>query len=445
MKISTSYSVRFPFDKSRNAVLETTVAIYREVVDYFVRIFLAKWETDFSSLSQKERLTLMEHFTHATKDNPEPEFAFDKSFYKYPSNYRRAAINEAAGKVSSYLSNVARWEKNGKKGKKPGYPRAGYTYPALYKEVYNRDSLYIAKVKVFTRSTWDWIEIPLRKSDADYIEKYCADRCAKAPSLRKRGKIWSLDFPFEEEVSLRDKKVFEQTILAVDLGINSACTCCVMLADGTIIGRKFLHLPVEEDSLRHALNKIKKAQQAGAKHMPRLWAKAVGINDHIATKTARYIMDVALEYDVDVIVFEHLDIQGKKRGKHKQRLHLWKANYVQAMVADKAHRMGIRISHVNAWNTSRLSFKGDGKVLRGRDTDLPSYSLCILPDGGVYNCDLNASYNIGARYFIREILKSLPEMARLDIEANVPRCTKRSTCTLSTLIRLNAVLVALVA
>ena len=446
MDINTSYSTRLPFDKTRNAVFDATVAYYREAVDYFVRIFLAEWENEFATLAtSKERLTRMEQLTHATKDNPHPRFAFDLTFYKYPSNYRRAAINEAGGKVSSYLSNLARWEKKGRVGKKPGYPRAGCTYPALYKECYNRDGLYTASIKVFIRKTWDWIEVPLRKSDVDYIEKYCSDREVSSPTLRKRGKIWSLDFSFTEKVSLRDKGTFEQSILAVDLGINSACTCSVMRSDGTIIGRRFLRLSREEDSLSHALNKIKKAQQNGARHMPRLWARANGVNDHIATKTAQYIMDVALEFDVDVIVFEHLDTQGKKKGKGKQRLHLWKSQYVQAMVTDKAHRAGIRISHVNAWNTSRLSYLGDGKVLRGRETDLPSYSLCVLPDGRVYNCDLNASYTIGARYFIREILKSLPAMVRLDIEAKVPRCSKRSTCTLSTLIRLNAVLAAQVA
>ncbi len=40
--------------------------------------------------------------------------------------------------------------------------------------------------------------------------------------------------------------------------------------------------------------------------------------------------------------------------------------------------------------------------------------------------------------FIREILKSLPATVRLNIEAIVPECSKRSTCTLSTLINLNA-------
>ena len=40
-------------------------------------------------------------------------------------------------------------------------------------------------------------------------------------------------------------------------------------------------------------------------------------------------------------------------------------------------------------------------------------------------------------------LRSLPEKERLAVEAKVPRLAKRSTCTLSTLISLNAELLAI--
>ena len=122
----------------------------------------------------------------------------------------------------------------------------------------------------------------------------------------------------------------------------------------------------------------------------------------------------------------------------RQRIHHWRANYVQRMVTDKAHRLGMHVSHVNAWGTSRLAFDGSGRLLRGKDAGFSTAALCRFQNGKIYNCDLNASYNIGARYFIREILKTLPAKERLRIEAKVPQCCKRSTCTLSTLISLYA-------
>lgn len=237
----------------------------------------------------------------------------------------------------------------------------------------------------------------------------------------------------------------DQTIIAVDLGINCAATASVMRSDGTILGRHFCRLPKEYDSLNHAANRIKKAQQHGNHRIPRLWARAKGINRDIAVKTAHFIMDVAALYHADAVVFEHLDRAGKKSGSRKQRLHLWRSQYVQAMVTDKAHRLGMRISRICAWGTSRLAYDGSGPVLRGKQTGLPTYSLCRFSNGRVYNCDLSASYNIGSRYFIREILKFLPARERLALEAKVPQSVRRSTCTLSTLINLNAELMSLAA
>ena len=241
---------------------------------------------------------------------------------------------------------------------------------------------------------------------------------------------------------LNKTPVSGQGILAVDLGIHNPCTCCVMTSDGTVLGRHFHKAPVEEDSLNHKLGKVKKAQRHGSKHMPKKWASIHGINTSLSRKTADFIISMAVLYNVDVIVMEHLDTSGKKRGSGKQRLHMWRKAAIWKQTELQAHRLGIRVSRVCAYNTSRLAFDGSGSVLRGREADLGSYSICQFRTGKIYNCDLNASYNIGARYFIREILKPFSEKEKLPVLAKVPDCGKRSTCTLASLIRLNAVLAA---
>ena len=433
------YSVKI---KHYNHILKPTLNIYRHAVDFLISVSLEEWN-DLSILgTQNERVNRMEQLTVRTKNNPSPKHCFedaDKGFYKFPCYLRRAAIAEALGKVSSYKSNYANWEAE-PKGNAPSKPVAGFVYPAMYKDnMFVRTGTYTAKIKVFIRNTWDWLEIDLRKSDVDYINRYCLHMKECVPVIQKRGKQWFLDSPFQGKNQYTTTPAKERTILAVDLGLNNACTCSVMKSDGTILGRKFLSLPKEQDSLEHALNRIKKAQHHGARKMPRLWARAKGLNDDIAVKTAKFIMEVAVLYNVDVIVFEKLDTSGKKKGSKKQRLHHWKANYVQSMVTHKAHRCGIRISHICAWGTSKLAFDGSGTVERSINGN---YSICKFKTGKRYNCDLSASYNIGARYFIRELLKSLPETVRLGIEAKVPQCAKRSTCTLSTLHSLCAVLEA---
>ena len=442
MDIFTNYKCRISTN-TYNKEFAATTEIYRHAVDFFIAVYLGNADTFTELKGDLLKQRKIEQLTHRTAKNPSPAYDFDGQFYKFPSYYRRAAISAAIGKAESYLSNLKRWEAERRHGKKPGYPKSGYVYPVLYRGgSFVPAGDYAFSVKVFVHNTWDWVTVSVRKSDADYIARHCVGREALVPTLTKKGRVWNLSFSFKERVTLNSTPVGEQTILAVDLGINSACACCAMTSDGTVIGREFLHLPVEEDSLGHAFNKAKKAQRLNAKRIPRMYAKVDGINNRIAVLTAQFIMDAAIGYGVGTIVFEHLDLGSKKRGHGKQRLHHWKARYVQSMVATKAHRLGIRIATVNAWGTSRLAFDGSGAVERGGNAGLPSYSLCRFTTGKVYNCDLNAAYNIGARYFIRELLKSCSATRRLAIEAKVPQCVKRSTCTLSTLIDLNAALAA---
>ena len=441
MRIYTTYSVKI---KHYNHIFKDTVAIYRRAVDYLIAVCIDKWDIVVTFKGQS-RLTYIESLVHATKNNPGPVYDFDSEFYNMPSYMRRGAINEAIGKVSSYKSNLANWIEN-PVGKEPSYPKAGYVFPSMYRTVmYNQTDDYAAQIKVYVRNTWDWITVDLRKTDMDYIYRYCKNRKQCAPTLQKRGKEWFLDFPFEESTTLKEASIYDNTIVSVDLGINTAATISVMRSDGTILGRHFCKLPKETDSLMHSINRIKKAQQHGNHKTPRLWAKAKGINHGIASKTANYVMDIAVLYNADTIVFEHLDKNSKVRGSKKQKLKMWRSQEVQSIVTNKAHRLGMRISHICAWGTSKYAYDGSGIVLRGKAGGFNTYELCKFQNGKIYNCDLSASYNIGARYFIREILKSLDESSRLAIEAKVPQSAKRSTCTFSTLISLNAELMSLVA
>jgi hypothetical protein len=94
------------------------------------------------------------------------------------------------------------------------------------------------------------------------------------------------------------------------------------------------------------------------------------------------------------------------------------------------------VSHICAWGTSKLAYDGSGVVLRGKDAGFNTYELCKFGNGKIYNCDLSASYNIGARYFIRELEKSTPAKKWSLIQAKVPECVKRTQCTYNTLVEI---------
>lgn len=436
MIIHTAYKVKLHTGMKESALFNTTVAVYRSAVDYLIGVCLDHWGELAVTDGPNNQQRLIDRLVHATKDNPSPEYAdFDTLFPMLPSYYRRSAITAAIGKVCSYKSNLQNWNNN-PAGKEPSAPHAGFTHPVLYRgNMIQETGDYTYEIKVFRHGTWEWIPVSVRKSDRDYIRRHCSSRKECAPTLLKRGKEWFLVFPFEEKAALSKTSIYDRVIVAVDLGINTAAAVSVMRADGTILGRHFIRLTEETDRLWHAVNRIKKSQRLGGRKNTKLWAKAKGLNHELAVKTAEGIMDIAVLYNADVIVFEHLDRNGKVRGSKKQKLKLWRSQEVQAIVTNKAHRNGMRVSRVCARGTSRYAYDGSGIVERGINGN---YSLCRFHTDKIYNCDLSASYNIGARYFVREICKSLDESSRLRVEANVPACAKRSTCTLSTLISLCA-------
>ncbi|MBQ6920206.1 MAG: hypothetical protein IJQ74_07725, partial [Synergistaceae bacterium] len=239
MKIVSTYKVKI---RKTNGAFKNTVEQYRFAVNFFINVVLAEWEYISQISSSLEQQRVVEILTHRTSNNPLPKYEFAKDFYKFPSYLRRVAITEAIGKVSSYKSNYANWEKN-PKGQNPGEPKAGKVYPAMYrKNCFVRTGTNTAELKVFVNRTWDWLKIELKNTDVKYIQRYCKTRKECVPTLRKRGKNWYLDFAFEEEVKIENKEIKEQIILGVDLGINNDCVCSAMKSDGTVIGRKFLDL-----------------------------------------------------------------------------------------------------------------------------------------------------------------------------------------------------------
>ena len=208
---------------------------------------------------------------------------------------------------------------------------------------------------------------------------------------------------------------------------------------GTVGGRTFIKFPVEEDRFTKVLAYTRKAYSNGSKGCHKLWRWAENYNGCLAIKTATAIVEFAEKNNVDAIVMEKLSgMGGKIHGSKKQRLALWRKREIARRVEEMAHRRGIRFSTVCAYSTSLLAYDGSGKVARDKD----NHSLCRFKTGKRYNADLNASYNIGARYFIREILKTLSGRKVSEVHAKVPELSVRTRCTLATLYSLTAVLVA---
>ena len=428
MKVISSYAVEI---KNFNRIFQETVHIYRKALAFLIDIYDKEWEYLSAITKQKERFNTAEHLIHSTKHN-RAKYDFDARFYKMPSYLRRDVINAALGAVSSYHSNLKNWEAAGKKGNPPVLQLNHYATPVFFREnmYLETESDATCKLKILHNNDWIWITVDLKKTDVAYLKKYWSHCKPSAPKLEKRHKKWFLRFTYEESVVLSSISVANLTICSVDLGINNDAVCSILKSDGTVLARKFINFPSEKDHLYHVLNRIKKFQrQYGSKNSGSFWEYTKRLNNELSKKIAAAIASFAAEYHANVIVFEYLNMKGKKYGSKKQRLHMWRKNTIQNLVTHKAHRIGIRISRVCARNTSKLAFDGSGEVIR----DPHNHSICTFQKGKQYNCDLSASYNIGARYFIRELLKPVSSQRQSLLWTKVPKAERRTTCTLDTL------------
>ena len=440
MRITNSYKMKLTGDLK---ALETSIGIYRKALRMLIPLINEHWESLSEYEFANQKCNRIEKWIHNTKSN-QAIYDFDEQFPKLPTYLRRSVTATALGIVSSYRSNLANWEKE-PKGQAPQLSLNHYAYPAYYKNnlFRNFDPIkQIIELKVFKNGDWVYEIYKLKTSDCRYYLKHLIGKKQNTPIIQKKGRRFYAAFSYEENVQLVSEESISK-ICAVDLGLNTDATCSIMDKDGTVYARKFISFSKEHDQLHTQLGRIKRNQKRGSRHNKTLWRSVSGISQDIADKTVKAILDFGKEHGVDVFVLEYLDFKGKKAVK---RAHFWRYKRIYKVLTQRAHQYGLRISRVNARYTSQLAFDGSGWAKRGSEiAPGTSYSTIQFTSGKFYNADLNASYNIGARYFIRNILKIVTVTQRLALEAKVPQVTKRSTCTLSDLINLRSELVVLTA
>lgn len=431
---------------SHTASLDNTCKIYNQALTYILKVMFQEFPMSYEE-NINTTTNLVEKLIHHTAKNPKPKYEdFNVLFPKYPSYLRRATIASAYGKWSSWRSNYLNWEgerleaiDNKKKfTKKAPAPQFEHNdFPVFYKgNMFNQTSDGY-EIKVCKNNDWVWEKVVVR-AKTDLTRRGIIDWKQCNPKLVKRGKKYFLSFAYEKEVKLHKLKEKDTRILAIDLGLTNSAVGCVMDSDGTVLARLFIKQAKEKDHLFHLVNQLKKAQRQtrGAK-CPRYWNAIKGLQMQMTNDTAHQIIEFASKYNVNTIVFEYLGQIRTPKGmygakKLRFKLHYWRKTAIQNKVEEMAHYLGMRISRVLARGTSMYAYDGTGKVTRSDRKD-----LCEFLEGKQYHTDLNASYNIGARFFIRAAIKPLSEKRRLALGAKVPEVLVRTEQTLSTLHKLH--------
>ena len=419
-------------------IVANTLALYNSALNYVCDVVLKHYD-EIKELNNLEGRMYLEHLIHNTKNNI-AKYDFDSIYYKLPCYLLRDIESKAIGHIFSYKSNLDNYKKerynkisNGKKFKKrePSLSKCNLL-PSFYKgNMYKMVSNNKIALKIYEDNDWKYEEFKLKKNDLKYINKINGKRYN--PEIKIIGKKIYIKFTFEvEDLKLQDKELNKRIICGVDLGVNNDATISIMNYEGTILGRHFINTN-NKDLMNHLLNKKRKIQRNSGnyKYLSNLHInnKINSINENIVNHTANQIIKICLSYGVDVIVFENLRHKFKRaKRSFRARLHRWRKIAIYNKAYEMAHRNGIRVSTVNPNGTSKYAYDGSGLVERDND----NYSICKFVSGKTYNCDLSASYNIAARYYIRETLKPLDVNSRSELETKASLALSGTKLTYNT-------------
>jgi putative transposase len=385
-------------------LLQNTVSEFRRLVRCLVGVVNTHWST-IGLLDAKSQIPAIEKLIHQTAKNPSPKYQyFNRRFYKFPSYYRRGAIQFAIGQVSSFNTRYREWQSGKRACKNALPPRLNAdcgTYPPLYKGqcIKFAEDNNSAAIKVFTGTDWIWTTVGITGHRKRHLNP---NNVRKSPYLIVNNRSCHLSVPFQIKTpKLADK----ESVLSVDLGINTTATVSVVNFDGTVSHREFIHPGRDIDRRDTRLKKIsKKASLTGKlqRGFARgLYRKAGNINREIGQKVSARLVKIAKQYGVQYIVFEHLigwrPRGGKKRSTLKQRFHNWLHRRIVNLTEMKWSELGGKVIFVNPRGTSSYAYDGSGKLKRNNQ----NYALAQFASSKLYNADLSASYNIGARGILK--------------------------------------------
>lgn len=403
-----------------------TVKVYRRLCRHLVGIIFTHW-SELGSLSSQQVVPAVERLVHSTSHYPDVKYPIDRTFHKFPSYYRRAAIAFAVGQVSSFVTRYQEWQsgtRNRRDAKPPVLNADAGCYPVLYKgQCYKLHGYDRVEIKVFTGSDWIWTTVQI--SGLRDRHKVDSNKLL-SPSLIFSERSCHLSVPFECHPQKRQP---DNNVVSVDLGINTSATVSVVTFDGTVIHREFIHPGRDIDRRDKRLKAVsvragKTMTKGGKLHKgfcSNTYRKCRHINQNIAHHVSKRIVDIAKQFNAQAIVFENLKgwkaTGGRKGSTLRQRFHGWLKAMIRTFTEMKWQEVGGKTVDVIAAYTSKLAYDGSGVVQRNSK----NYALAKFASGKQYSADLNGSQNIAARGILQLVRRKDNEECSSKSSGRSPR------------------------
>jgi transposase len=426
----------------KRAALDATAEVLTAARAFYIDFFLAhagKFSEQVSYYSEEhlelrerlisahELLSWAEACTVETAAHPHPwaGWNFRQRFPGMPFTYRRSVIKDAIGKVRSYLSNRASWEKSGKQKGKPGRP-AATDHPTLYQgciqlelEALDLKAAFV-RINVYTAQGWRWVPYPVSSSRYTLERLKETDWQRQSPTLVLRTHSAELHIPQVKKIAA--SKVMERkhdpdlVTVGVDLNVKNLAVITVR-QHGQIIKAVFVtDHGLDAHRYRHLKKIAKKQWQSGrlvkGEHSnQQLWRHIDRQNQDAAHKVARRIAQVCEKYPGCILLFERLRKIKPGQGSKSRRMNRRRANQLRGKInqqaKDKAYLHQVVTVEVNAHGTSQYCSRCGAKGERfsyqnGQRMAVKWGKLFFCPVCHYEaNADFNASANVH-RSFYRE-------------------------------------------
>ncbi|MEY2343189.1 hypothetical protein AB4090_13925 [Acidithiobacillus sp. IBUN Pt1247-S3] len=190
-------------DQKQRQMLRDTVALYRA----YARALIGVLWVHYREVSVGPfPVAAVEKLIHATRNNPNPQYAFfDRRFPKFPSYLRRAAIVAALGQVSSFSTRYDQWQ-GGIRRRRDALPprRTGENAlnPPLYRgQCVRFDAQYHhAEIKAWSGTDWIWTKLQIA---AKRHRHEASQNKALSPTLLSDGKGVKLAIPPKSAIAAK--------------------------------------------------------------------------------------------------------------------------------------------------------------------------------------------------------------------------------------------------
>jgi len=422
-------TVRQPlrYHHAHAAWFAATKDLFNQIAAFYFEVIAA--HPGVLDLAAKAALTALEQLTHTTKENPHPVMPLSHAIAAdIPAMFRRAAIHAALGSAHSFHTHLEKWRKQKEKavtrGKKftirpPVPPRSWNKSAIFYAGQWKERTTRSIMLKVWTGSSWAWIKCRIQGRDIP------ASWEMGSGQLVRHGEHWWLHTPLEQALP-KPGKVEQQIttnpethLCSVDLNITKhLAVCTILTVEGTVVATRFigggkqLHGLRKRQLGRIARNRRKTGIIAeGEQDNAALWTKIRALDEDMAHQVSHRIVLFAQQYQVSILVFEHLGNFKPQKGKYSKRGNEKRSYWLRGKIFNyskyKAWNSGILTCRVSPRNTSRDCARCGVLVARYDAASLaegytPGAPLVFCPQCQMRgNSDRNAAIVIGKRLFAR--------------------------------------------